>query len=607
MSATGTTTPGVRLPIEALMSSSKYKLQRDLFLQGFAAVQNKDVFNRNSLFERQEIDSGFTFKDVDPTSFFAVASIHGIPYEPYDFLDTDKLGPDNWIPGSSQYGGYCHHGDILFPTWHRPYVMLLEKLIYDEAAEIVKKYPEKLKADYSKALEELRFPYWDWGSPVTLEKGVPSVFWDETVEVEAPDGKTSITNPLRSYVLPRDLGTLQLVGNSASPTKKPYIPDSNTPYTPKGYATVRNPDTNYVSNQDSTSLAVVTSCNTTYRPSLYQLFNYVKSWRQFSNHGDKKYVAIVDGKEVKPLTESYGHYTSIEVIHDGVHGDVGGSGGHMANSDIAAFDPIFFLHHCNVDRLIAIWQAINPNAWLDEADLKGSGPLDKKVINEGTFTQKPGVPLTEDTPLAPFRKSETEFWTSKGVRDVVALGYTYCELKDHIDPSKDPKSCDRYKSEELKKYIVDLYRPNVHVQNHWQLTATVKKNAAGGPYLLRVFIDIDHADEHTSTHSPNFAGQISIFARSKDTQCANCKAHPDAVVHGSVDLTNCMQALNIDLNRNSLQANQIKFVAIGTNNKKRLIWEDLVIKADLCKYDESDVDHKKWSKTHVSSVYPPGN
>ncbi|CAG8854267.1 8188_t:CDS:1, partial [Gigaspora margarita] len=59
----GTTTPRVRLPIEALMSSSKYKLQRDLFLQGFAAVQNKDAFNRNALFERQEIDSGFTFKD----------------------------------------------------------------------------------------------------------------------------------------------------------------------------------------------------------------------------------------------------------------------------------------------------------------------------------------------------------------------------------------------------------------------------------------------------------------------------------------------------------------------------------------------------------------
>ncbi|RIB12709.1 common central domain of tyrosinase-domain-containing protein [Gigaspora rosea] len=563
--------------------------------------------------------------DIDPTSYWAVASIHGLPYEPYDFLETDTIKDTDWHPPTDadlasnkplQPGGYCHHGDILFPTWHRPYVLLLEKLIHDEAKKIAMKYPEKsddpdkkgkLRSDYLKALEELRFPYWDWASPATLEKGVPSVLTDDLIpDVETPDGKKiSIPNPLRSYTLPRDLGTLSLAGNSANPTKRPYKPDKHTPFTPKGYATIRHPDQNYVSNIDATSLSVVTACNTTYRPSLYQLFNYVTTWRHFSNHGDKALQSAV-------LTETTGHYTSIEFIHDAVHSALGGQGGHMANPDIASFDPIFFLHHCNVDRLIAIWQAINPNAWLNEDDLNVSNddPLkDKKLFTEGTYTQTPRESINENTPLTPFRKSESEFWTSKGVRDVVALGYTYPELRDNIDKTKDQKSFDRYKSEELKTKMVDLYRPNKHLENHWKLTATVNKNKADGPYELRVFLDLDKADHSTSTRCPNYAGSISVFARTKDTQCANCKAHPDAVVHGCVDLTNCMQALDINLNSNpmdinALQPQQIKFVAVNKNDNSPLDLKDLLVKADLYKYEEIG-DRSNWRCDLVSSVYPP--
>ena len=54
--------------------------------------------------------------------------------------------------------------------------------------------------------------------------------------------------------------------------------------------------------------------------------------------------------------------------HNQVHVDVGGNSpdgqtwGLMSDPGIAALDPIFYLHHCNIDRMWAAWNANgNPN------------------------------------------------------------------------------------------------------------------------------------------------------------------------------------------------------------------------------------------------------
>lgn len=41
------------------------------------------------------------------------------------------------------------------------------------------------------------------------------------------------------------------------------------------------------------------------------------------------------------------------VWHNGIHGYVGGE---MSDPNVAAYDPIFYPHHCNIDRIWAIWQ-----------------------------------------------------------------------------------------------------------------------------------------------------------------------------------------------------------------------------------------------------------
>jgi tyrosinase len=76
--------------------------------------------------------------------------------------------------------------------------------------------------------------------------------------------------------------------------------------------------------------------------------------------------------KVKSISDTgdWGDFSlNLEVqIHNAVHGWVGGDMGIVA---YAAFDPIFYSHHCNIDRLWWLWQVRNgngsmPDSLLDE-------------------------------------------------------------------------------------------------------------------------------------------------------------------------------------------------------------------------------------------------
>jgi tyrosinase len=64
-----------------------------------------------------------------------------------------------------------------------------------------------------------------------------------------------------------------------------------------------------------------------------------------------------------------GFSAEVERLHDRVHMSVGG---HMREIAYAAFDPLFWAHHCMIDRMWRVWQLGQPGAWppwaiLDEA------------------------------------------------------------------------------------------------------------------------------------------------------------------------------------------------------------------------------------------------
>lgn len=56
--------------------------------------------------------------------------------------------------------------------------------------------------------------------------------------------------------------------------------------------------------------------------------------------------------------------TQLESIHDGVHVWTGGT---MGDISTAAYDPLFWAHHCMIDRLWYLWQLRHPGAGVPAA------------------------------------------------------------------------------------------------------------------------------------------------------------------------------------------------------------------------------------------------
>lgn len=84
---------------------------------------------------------------------------------------------------------------------------------------------------------------------------------------------------------------------------------------------------------------------------LYNLFTNYHNFTQFGNE------AWMVGSAVE-------NADSLESIHDAIHA-ITGSSGHMTYLDYSAYDPIFWLHHGMIDRCFALFQALNPDTYVE--------------------------------------------------------------------------------------------------------------------------------------------------------------------------------------------------------------------------------------------------
>lgn len=208
---------------------------------------------------------------------------------------------------------------------------------------------------------------------------------------------------------------------------------------------------------------------------LYTLFAKYDNYSTWSNEA-----WIPDG--------SNSSLDSIESLHDTIHLACGGNFGHMAIIAYSSFDPLFFLHHTNVDRLFAMWQIVNNESWLEPM----SAILPTRTINTGDNQ-------TSRTDLTPFYFNSTHFWNSDQVRDHKIFGYSYAEV---VDGNR----------ADTIAAINRLYRPasmNISMPNHvdisqkrssmglvvhdssyreWTVNVDVNKFALGASFNIHIFL-----------------------------------------------------------------------------------------------------------------------
>lgn len=115
-------------------------------------------------------------------------------------------------------------------------------------------------------------------------------------------------------------------------------------------------------------------------------------------------IVLNEGTDINPSYAS-----SVEALHDKIHNYVGGdNSGHMSDPAVAGtitrlraegnsterasigHDPIFFMHHANVDRLTALWQAIHYTSFVPTS-----------VAEDGTWVYAAGSKIGETTCMSP--------------------------------------------------------------------------------------------------------------------------------------------------------------------------------------------------------------
>lgn len=460
---------------------------------------------------------------TDPNSFFVIGGYHGEP-----FAGEGATNPEWW-------GGYCNHQNVLFPTWHRVYVYMLEKAL-----------------QATPGCEDVMQPYWDetdsysttYGIPraltapkFTFKGAFPQCLRDKGI---VPDDNNAIDNPLASFTFPKKI--TDQVNNDDSVYSKPL-----------GYQTVRYPLSGLVGTPQAQANTYAYNANffdpnaniALLNANVLQWLNNVTYYipgcgaedagtarpagiaKAFSDCLDAPIYTIFSNTQSAAY---YGKgYTALEHPHNDIHLAVGGfnlpkginnggydlsqlpdANGDMGENDTAGLDPIFFFHHCNIDRVFWLWQQKQGFTEIfdiieDPADPgtsngfnggNGQGPANGQTENET---------LTMSTALKPFIKTGTTYFTSEDCINIESqLNYTYSDgslsQNDVAAAARAARAADSKRSD-LHLYISGLSRGGIK-----------------GSFIVGVY-----ATKGDDTRY--LVGYQSVLSRWDVGGCANCQAH----------------------------------------------------------------------------------
>jgi len=453
--------------------------------------------------------------DPNTNSFFTIASFHGEPFR----------GPG--YGNSSWWGGYCNHGNILFPTWHRAYLLCLE--------DALRRAP---------GCENVTLPYWNEliGFPRGSTNPIPSIFLQKTYTYQTIKDGMTIDNPLYSYRFQKSVHDRLLP-----------IPDADYSK-PKGYNTVRYPFSGLAGKSDASAtgshnnlMNMLGEAKTT---DLLQsnvsnwLFDEVTNDQGtlVGGHTQDHYIQslFVPYYTVYSNTTSAQQYNDdnfddsegsggkslaavpIEKPHNSIHLAVGGfeipnadysfvpgANGDMGENDTAAFDPIFFFHHCFIDLMFWAWQNIQCKT--TQLDLwpkyPGTNSVDAQGPTPGILS---GSWLDLDTPLEPFINRNTgKPMTSNDVTNIGDLGYIY--------------------DGPVVEQLLRLSPPSSAIQRAHIRIGDISRADANGSFFISAWASDPGGDRQLVAVEP-------VLSRWHVAGCANCSTHLNVTAIASLPM-----------------------------------------------------------------------
>jgi tyrosinase len=246
---------------------------------------------------------------------------------------------------------------------------------------------------------------------------------------------------------------------------------------------------------------IQTNVNAKYRACLdapnYTVFSNTTSAAQWNEELDTGAVQVV------PL----------ESPHNSIHLSVGGcdiptydrspiegANGDMGENDTAGLDPIFFFHHCFVDRVFWLWQ--KKHGFTDHLDVMAGYPGTNSVDNQGPT---PGTPpnswLTLESPLDPFKKIV-------GGREVTYTSLDCINIEKQLGYIYGPGS--------LEEPAALATLPEDHSTKMIRVTG-INRASIRGSFLVSAYANIDG--------KKLLVGTEAVLSRWRVAGCANCQSH----------------------------------------------------------------------------------
>ncbi|KAF7631458.1 hypothetical protein AFLA_012315 [Aspergillus flavus NRRL3357] len=393
-------------------------------------------------------------------SFFYLAGLHGEPFR--------GAGYNN----SHWWGGYCHHGNILFPTWHRAYLMAVEKAL-------------------RKACPDVSLPYWDESDDETAKKANElSTAWPNSPMQTTDD--IAIAQQHNNF-LDANFDQEQITG---------LLNSNVTSWLNLGQFT------------DSEGKQVKADTRWKIRQCLlteeYTVFSNTTSAQRWN---DEQFHPLESGgKETEAKATSLA--VPLESPHNDMHLAIGGvqipgfnvdqyagANGDMGENDTASFDPIFYFHHCFIDYLFWTWQTMHKKTEASQITILPEYPGTNSVDSQGPT---PGISgntwLTLDTPLDPFRENGDKL-TSNKLLTLKDLPYTY----------KAPTSGTGSVFNDVPRLNYPLSPPILRVSG-------INRASIAGSFALAIS-QTDH------TGKAQVKGIESVLSRWHVQGCANCQTH----------------------------------------------------------------------------------